>query len=1305
MSQGKRYVFTGGGTLGHVTPNLAIIRHLQSEEPESEFLYLGSRGGPEKEKVEARGLRFRGVPARPFASPRKLWAFSRFAIHLVLGTLQSFWILMRFKPHVVVATGGYASVPAVLAAAILRRPIFLHEQNIRPGRANLLLARLATRIGVSFEETLEYFPKDKTRLTGYPVRKRIGSVNRIEARKRLAIPPGQRVAFVVGGSMGSRSINRGIVEGLGRLLSNDAVTVIHSTGLADGLAYHAWKDTKQRLDGAHLPEEQRSRYIVKRYIEQIEDAYAASDLVVTRAGAGVVMELAAMGKPALLIPKSDGADNHQLVNAVSLRERGMADVLFEEMYDCEEGSLTRVHGDQLARKIDELLGDADQLAAMSQSALGLAVPDAAPQNAAVVRELAIQGKRPVHRETIQELVGSLVGAQGEETRLIFPLTRIAAGSAADVRLPKGVRASAWIRRIGGKREETEFLLVPRKGPVRLEGEPLDGPHKLASGQSFEVGDRSFRFLANIHTREAPRPPGGLVGKILATGLGTLLSRVFGLLREITLATAFGAGHVLDVFAASLTASNLFRRIFAENAMESAFLPTYLMLRREGRKGDAANLFASMLTWTLLATSLVVGLSMLTVETWLPWLVPGFAAKGLLGDAETLTRLMLPYLILVSVAALLGALHRAGNRFAVPAWASVFFSLGVILGVFLYPSLGFTGLGLGVLIGGAGQLLIHVPALTSRRFRERVALSFRPRLGLGDPGMRKVRGTAPMIVADVTVGKISPLVDVAIVSTLAVGSVSILYLGLLLVQLPFALVSQSINTVAMKEFSESLAARDRKACLRLVSQGLRWSVFLLLPVSVALAIFSGPLVDLLLRYRHFDADDARNVSLALSCYALGLLGWGLTALTGRFFAARLELGRATLINLAAVVLNIAVSVTLVLLGFGFAGIALGTTVAMLAGGLYRVHYLNGRLRGDGEGLPSGALRPTVRSTLLATGCAALVGSLMSAALSGFHAFPEFLSRLTVLGLPALAFGGTYLAASWALGSPEMAEIVTRLARLIPRGTGGGSAQPPLNPRCLRPESLLAAAERHPDAVRLAKPLRRVKDCLSRESWKQRNIGVKLVGLLGFRSLRHEVLRIASDRRPDSWRRRILGGDFVEPGFLRRNAVLALIRLDVHDEELERILPITLQDPYWEVRVAAAKMAAHFAPLLTPDVRRATVDRLTALLRERNFEVAAAATEALQAVALDRSILDTFGTLHDHPNWQVRNAVARAYQELYRRGLIEDRELLLSRVLDILVTCDSFHPTFELKETLRRVTRTLSTENSPQDASSAPLEAEA
>ena len=1305
MSQGKRYVFTGGGTLGHVTPNLAIIRHLQSEEPEAEFLYLGSRGGPEREKVASRGILFRGVFAKPFASPRKVWAFSRFALHLTLGTIQALWHLMRFKPHVVVATGGYASVPAALAAALLRRPIFLHEQNIRPGRANLLLARLATRIGVSFEETLQYFPKEKTRLTGYPVRKRIGSVNRIEARERLAIPADQRVAFIVGGSMGSRSINRGVVEGLGRLLSNENVTVIHSTGLADGLAYHAWKDTKQRLDVLHLPDGQRSRYIVKRYIEQIEDAYAASDLVVTRAGAGVVMELAAMGKPALLIPKSDGADNHQLVNAVSLRDRGMADVLFEEMYDSNEGSLTRVHGDQLARKIDDLLGDADQLAAMAQSALGLAVPDAAPQNAAVVRELAVQGKRPVHRETVQELVGSVVDNEGREVRLIFPLTRIAGSSAADISLPKGSRAVAWIRRIGGKREETEFLLVPRRGPVRLEGEILEDTHKLAPGQTFEVGGRRFQFLANIHTREAARPPGGLVGKILATGLGTLLSRVFGLLREITLATAFGAGHVLDVFAASLTASNLFRRIFAENAMESAFLPTYLMLRREGRKGDAANLFASMLTWTLLGTSLVVGVSILTVDTWLPWLVPGFAAKGLLQDAETLTRLMLPYLVLVSAAALLGAVHRAGNRFAVPAWASVFFSLGVILGVFLYPSMGFTGLGLGVLIGGAGQLVIHVPALTSRRFRERVDLSFRPRLGLDDPGMRKVRSTAPMIVADVTVGKISPLVDVAIVSTLAVGSVSVLYLGLLLVQLPFALVSQSINTVAMKEFSESLAARDRKACLQLISQGLRWSIFLLLPVSVALAIFSGPLVNLLLRYRHFDAGDARNVSLALSCYALGLLGWGLTALTGRFFAARLELGRATLINLGAVILNVALSVSLVLMGFGFAGIALGTTVAMLAGGLYRVHHLNQRLRGDGEGLEAGALRPTLRATILATGAAALVGSLMSATLTGFHALPEFLSRLTVLGLPAIAFGVTFAAASWALGSPEMKEIVGRLSRLLPRRPDRGNAQPPLNPRCLRPEALLAAAEHHPDAVRMAKPLRRVKDCLSRESWKQRNIGVKLVGLLGFRSLRHEILRVASERRPDTWRRRLLGGDFVEPGFLRRNAVLSLIQLDVHDEELERILPITLCDPYWEVRVAAAKMAAHFAPLLTPDVRRAAVQRLTTLLRERNFEVVAAATEALQAVALDKSILSTFETLHDHPNWQVRNAVARAYQELYRRGVIEDRDLLLARVLDILVTCDSFHPTFELKETLRRVTRTLSADTPAQEAPPASLEAEA
>ncbi|MCA9319632.1 MAG: murein biosynthesis integral membrane protein MurJ [Planctomycetes bacterium] len=1287
MSHGKRYLFTGGGTGGHVTPNLAIIHELVELEPEAVLLYVGSPHGPEGELLRERGVPFQAVPCHAFVSPRRPLRFILFLALLVAGTLKALWIQLRFKPRVVVATGGYASVPAVLAAALLRKAIFLHEQNVKPGRANLFLARFATRIGVSFEETLEYFPEGKAVVSGYPVRRRIAAGNAVEARERLQIPADHRVAFVVGGSMGARSINRGMIEGLGRLLANESVTVIHSTGLARSASYDAWQDTNDRLRGAEVAPGLRGRYILRRYFDQIEDAYAACDLVVTRAGAGVVMELATMGKPALLIPKSDGADNHQLVNALSLRERGIAEVLLEEMYDADEGPITRVHGDQLARKIDELLADAGRLETMSRSARQLIVPDAGPHNAALVRELT-QEKKLSPTTGTQQLSGSLTDEAGCEHELLFTVTTLSRSRNADLRITTP-GARAMVRRIGRSREDTEFRIIPGHGRVTVDGDEIKTSTRVLPGQSVTVGDDTFVFNASIKTIEEPRPSRGFLGKVLATGLGTLLSRVFGLAREIVLATSFGTGRVLDLFAASLTASNLLRRVFAENAMDSAFLPTYLLLRREGRREEAGRLFASVFTWTVLLTGSIVVVSALTIEAWLPIVVPGFDDKGMLEDSLRLTRIMLPYLILVSVAALFGALLRAGNRFAVPAWSSIFFSVGVIAGVALYPYLGVAGLGVGVLLGGAGQVLIHLPTLLSKRFRESIDLSLRPRLDASEPGMRKIRATAPKIVADVTVDKLSPLVDVAIVSTLAVGNLSVLYLGLLLVQLPFAIISQSINVVALKEFSESLAARDQDACRRLIVQGIRWTVFLLLPVSIGLALFAEPIVDLFLQYRSFSAQDSRLVAIALACYALGLVGWGLQALTGRFFAARLEITQAMYINIAAVIANIVISVSLVLAGFSFAGIALGTTVAMLGGGVFRVYWLQRNLAREGAGFGREDLAASLAKTSLATAGAALVGFLSLQVVRGFDAFPALLSRLVILGIPTtmslLTFGG--LAA--ACGSPEMRQILARLNGLLPAKPRSMASRPPMNPYCLRPEQLLRAAIQHPEAVREAAPRRRVKSFLSRPSWKQKNIGVKLVGLLKLIALRYELVAIITDREAAPWYQRLFGGDYLNPGFVRRNAVHALVQLESVDEGAERAILIALDDPYFEVRSAAAQAVKVFARQFTPPSRLSAIEKLARLSKGRNFEVAMHAVEGLAAAALDDGVLEILEGLHYHANWQVRHSVVRAYHELYRRGIVEDRGRIMRLLDDVLVTCDAFHPTFELKETLLRVRRGLET----------------
>ncbi|MEZ6196368.1 MAG: murein biosynthesis integral membrane protein MurJ [Planctomycetota bacterium] len=1301
MSRSLRFVFTGGGTGGHVSPNLAIIEELHKLEPDAVCLYLGLRHGAEATMVPKRGIPLVAIRARPFVSPRRPLAFARFTLALVLGVLKSLFVLIRQRPAAVVATGGYVSVPPVIAAWLLRRPIYLHEQNVRPGRANRLLARLATRVAVSFEETRGLMPvaADRVVVAGYPVRPGLAAGDDGEVRRRLGIPEDHRVAFFVGGSMGSRSINRATVDGIARLLEDEKITVIHSTGLMERGGYHAWEDTESRLERVQLPDASRGRYIRRRFFEDIESAYRASDLVVTRAGAGAIMELAALGKPALLIPKCDGPDGHQLDNALSVEDRGAAELILEESYEESGQRIARVHGDQLARRVKELLADRERLDGMARSIRNLVVPDAAKGNARAVLDLA----RPApetRRESSQQLVGYFTDANGQETELIFDLSTIGHGSTSDlVLLERGRRERALVRRVGRSREDTTHLLIPRRGEIRVDGEPIRRETRLLPGQVVEIGPNRLVFDARLRNIEMRHRRGGILGRIVSTGLGTMLSRAFGLVRTLVLGRTFGASVVMDVFAASLTISNLFRRVFAENAVDSAFLPSYLTLERSGRREAARRLTRTVLTVSIVLTSVVTVLGILTVPIWLPWMLPGFAEKGLLDDAVTLTRWMMPYLVLVTIAAVFSAILRAHNRFAVPAWSSLFYSVGVVAGVGLYPVFGIAGLGVGVLLGGVGQVAAHLPTLLSKTFRRRHEIDLRPLAALSEPGMKKVRAAAPKIFGDVVIGKAGSVIDVMIVSTLAIGDPAVLFFALILFQLPFALVPQSINTVALKEFSEWQAVRDRDFCRRLVVSGINWNVFLLLPISALMVVLALPSVELVLEYRNFGPDESRRVAAALAAYAIGLVGWGLQGLTGRFYAARLEVGQAMLINLGATLLNVALSLFFVYAtDLSFVGVALGTSIAYLVNGVFRVWHLNRNLARDGAGFRLADLAPSLQAATLATMASALIAWFSYEVVRDFALLPTLASRLISFGAPVVAGGITYFVTAAFLRAPETDEIMARLARFFPRPTPGARPRRAVNLYTLTPGRLYQVALNDAELVKTAdrRPLTRItREALAKKDWREVNVGVKLAGVLGLKSLRPDLSAIVRDRRPAPLGHRFFGGDFRHPGFVRRNAVYALRQIGEPDEEVEGALLVALEDPYFEVRSAAARAIEAMAPRLSPTARHEAIAILRRLVRDRNFEVAMYAVRALQAVALDASIMDVLGDLHYHANWQVRHQVVRAYYELYRRGIVEDRALLLRRLDDVLVTSESFKPQFELKATMASVRKGLSDEDETRE----------
>ena len=399
MKAFSRILLTGGGTAGHVNPALAIGRALGDER--TAYLYVGVRGRAEADVVPREGIPIKFVRASAYPGPRPSLAWVAFLFNLVAGTLRALFIVRSFNPEIVVGTGGYASAPTMLAAAILRRmgllsaKVYVHEQNAAPGKLNLLVGRLADRVFVSFADTLAAFPENGT-MAGYPLRRRIQKGDRDAARAALdvRVPAGRQVVFAFGGSQGARTINRALVDALGALLPHrDRLFIIHGTGLrrGDG-APDPGADVQARLAERYTEDQRRaieSFYVSRPFFHDIEKLYALTDLAVVRGGAGTLGEVAALGLPAIVVPKINLPGEHQVMNARALAAAGGATVLYEETRN-ENGQVVEVlDGALLADAILELVGDPDRLRRM-----GAANKAFAPTDALEVIRRSIAGDEP-----------------------------------------------------------------------------------------------------------------------------------------------------------------------------------------------------------------------------------------------------------------------------------------------------------------------------------------------------------------------------------------------------------------------------------------------------------------------------------------------------------------------------------------------------------------------------------------------------------------------------------------------------------------------------------------------------------------------------------------------------------------------------------------------------------------------------------------------------------------------------------------------------------------------------------------------
>ncbi len=388
-----RYLLTGGGTGGHVYPALAVAEHLRLVDSKSVFLYVGVKGRAEEHVVPPTGIPLRCIRAAPMPTTRAPGSLARFFLVESLGVLQAFGLLRRWRPDVIVGTGGYVSAPVLAANSLRARvgascPVLLHEQNAVPGRLNRVASAWATVVACAFPSAAALFPSGRALVCGYPVRRAILSPpSPRDARASLGIPADRIVVLVFGGSLGSRSLNRGIVAALPRLCAHGRILVVHATGRARRAGYDPVADTDRALASLPTPPD-GACYRRIDYLDPIAPYLAAADLVVSRAGAGTLNELCALGRAAILVPKANLPGDHQVRNALALQGAGAAEIVYESPKRTPEGVVDSLDPDELAERIVSLVDDPDRRERLASQASRLATPEAAGHLARLAFSLA-----------------------------------------------------------------------------------------------------------------------------------------------------------------------------------------------------------------------------------------------------------------------------------------------------------------------------------------------------------------------------------------------------------------------------------------------------------------------------------------------------------------------------------------------------------------------------------------------------------------------------------------------------------------------------------------------------------------------------------------------------------------------------------------------------------------------------------------------------------------------------------------------------------------------------------------------------
>ncbi len=458
-------------------------------------------------------------------------------------------------------------------------------------------------------------------------------------------------------------------------------------------------------------------------------------------------------------------------------------------------------------------------------------------------------------------------------------------------------------------------------------------------------------------------------------IAVLMSRVTGLLRESVMARLFGAGLIYDAFMLGFRIPNLTRDLFAEGALSSAFVPTFTEYLANRGKEAAARLANLVATALIIVVSAVCALGVIFAPQLVHIMAPGFAAvPGKFELAVRMTRTMFPFLLLVALAAQAMGVLNASNKFGVPALASTFFNIGsvgfgVVLGIWLGPSLHLSrieGMAIGVVLGGALQLIWQLPSLYRLGFRFRVAFDW------NHPGLVRIfRLMVPAILGNAAV-QINVMVNTNFASTIIDpvrgmdGPVSWLSYAFRFMQLPLGLFGVAMASATLPSISRSAAAGNMEEFRRTLSKSLGMVFLLTLPSSVGLAVLGKSIIGAIYQGGRFQLYDTQQTALALSFYAIGLAGYAALKVLNPAFYALGDARTPMLVSLGSIVVNFATAATMIrFAGLGHAGLALSTSVVALFGFFLLFEILRRRIGGVyGRELAGGIGKVLIASLVMA-----------------------------------------------------------------------------------------------------------------------------------------------------------------------------------------------------------------------------------------------------------------------------------------------------------------------------------------------------